>query len=212
MLFKKWLSLFQRSSKGPKSEPADSYLEVAEAVERMELRKILPDLSNKTVLEVAPECQSVSSLIQEKRAQTLICYGTTTGAMVKGRLESLPFQGEAFDFVLGRSLRIKKGFPSLIQELGRVVKAGGEILLTDQHPFSPLGGEKRKEIVSEEGRPICFEDYLKLFEKGNGRLKRIREVFFDRDNRRLVSERLKVSFDDLKRKPFLMFWLFQKEK
>lgn len=122
-------------------------------------------------------------LEQAKRKVTPICQFE----LCYGTMEKMSFPSEHFDLVV--SALTLGHLPKLEPALGeavRVLKKGGQVVMSDVHPYWPVSGHDYTEFFDETGQeyripvyPHLFDEYWYLFRKFGLSLEDIREPKID---------------------------------
>lgn len=212
-----FLGIFSRKEKRENGKSFDEAIFIAE---EKEMKNHLPIVSAKKVLEIAPRLPSFSKFLSEKGAYVIRMGGSKErefpgeGNFVVSHWESLPFLNGSLDFIFLRTFFLKSGFGRLLHEASRTLGEGGQLWISDLHPFSLMAQEDhRKSAGGEEGLAPGFERYFKWFQETGFTLKQVRESFFDGSFRKFfASESQKKEFETLRKSPFLIFFQLVKEK
>ncbi len=155
---------------------AGSYGDVPTPVQELEspaLEKNLPDLSGKNVLDLGCGRGRVSQLAMQKGARlavgldlsdNMIRMGGNSTPKILGNAGALPFRPQTFNLVVCALLlgHIRK-LETTLQEVHRVLRPGGELLITDFHPFATLRGWDRSFVERNSGKAYAIEQYCHLF-------------------------------------------------
>ncbi len=191
--------------------------------EEKELRPRIPTLKGCRALEISPRQSSLTSLLQLMSPSLIARVGgkrekemamVPDAHFVLSHWESLPFVEGSWDFILLRNQFSKLSLSRVLREASRVLKPGGMILLSDFHPFSEMvQKEHMKSPVGEDALNPGFEKYFKFFKESDLNLDSVKEFFFDGSLRKYFegSSSHKEMFESLRKTPFLIFFLLQKE-
>lgn len=197
----------------PMSE--DRFLEMAFFTEEREVRSHLTDVAGKKVLEISPRQRPLSGFFREKGAALVARLGGAGDkeASLLSHLENLPFLDASLDLVLVRPAFLKGAHGRLLRETSRILASGGAVLVSDLHPFSVMvQKEHLGSPAGEEGMGPGFERYFKLCREAGLHLRSVRELFFEGSLRKFfVSAEEKKVFEGLRRTPFLIFFLLNKD-
>lgn len=84
--------------------------------------------------------------------------------LLQGDVCALPLASAAFDVVVcGLAVGHVENLRSVIAEAGRVLRAGGEFLYSDFHPFGALAGWRRT-FRAEDGKEYAVRHFTHWFE------------------------------------------------
>jgi len=158
-------------------------------LERSNLRRILPAGKYKSVLDVG--CGTAETLRTFSREGDVIALGIdismnmlrqarkTQRDSINNHLfcastVAIPFAANTFDLVLSSLvLGYVQDLQAAVAELARVAKIGGDIYISDFHPFGNLMGWNRSFWIREQGKAIechvsnhlhLYEDYHAAFQ------------------------------------------------
>ncbi len=191
--------------------------------EEKEVRPRLPSLSGCKFLEIAPRQASLTPMVKSMGPALMARVGgqrekempsDPTASFILSYWESLPFLESSWDFILLRQHFSKVSLSRLLREASRIVKPGGMILLSDFHPFSRLiQREHLKSVVGEDSIGPGFEKYFKFFRDAGLSVDSVKESFYDGSLRKFFqgSKSRQDLFESLRKTPFLIFFLLQKE-
>jgi SAM-dependent methyltransferase len=216
-----FLKIFSRPAK-KKEEDRGKFFEMVSFVEERELRTRLPELAGQKALEISPQHRPLTSLLKEKGAKSVARLGglkekETPGAkeetFILSHWEHLPFLDNSWDFVLLRAAFLKGGLGRILRESSRILKRQGLVMVCDLHPFSRRVQEEHlKNPVGEEGVGPGFERYFRFYRDSGLRLHAVKELFYEGSLKKFfVSKEEQKEFDQLRRTPFLIFFLLKKE-
>lgn len=119
------------------------------------------------------DCRVIGIDLSDKMIS--LCKGRTEGEEVTGRVsfllgdgENLPFSDSSFDTVISEcSLSLLPNKEIAARDIGRVLKSGGKLVMTD----IILNGEVSNELRSQVGFACCLagawqaEEYINLFKR-----------------------------------------------
>lgn len=207
-----WLKIFSRSESKQRLTPTREKMgEMIRMVEAQGIETLLPDLSAKTLVEIAPQLRPLDSLLKEKGTGLVVRIGTTEDYSLRCRWDSLPIRSLSCDGVLLRTPFVKKDLVRLFKEAGRVLKSRGKVFLSDLHPFSFIVQEEYKRNPAvEEGMPPGFERYFRIFESVGLRPTQIKEAFFDSSLKKFWGDEKGIAFEKIQKSPFLIFMVLDK--
>ncbi len=108
-------------------------------------------------------------------------------ALIRGSLERLCFADHYFDLVLSAlALNHIADLECVLEEITRVVKPGGTIVISDFHPYWLVFGQGHTEFFDESGQeyrihchPHLFAEYWQLFQKFGLQLEELHEPKID---------------------------------
>jgi malonyl-CoA O-methyltransferase len=139
--------------------------------EQAAMEQLLPPMAGKVVLDLACGTGRYGLLAQNAGAQTVIGVDNSAAMLRQNPLpfsalattEAIPLAGEAVDVVVcGLALgHVPRLGPSLA-EISRVLKPGGDVLISDFHPFIFLGGQRRT-FTAPDGITYAVEHYAHLY-------------------------------------------------
>ena len=128
------------------------------------IKKSLPNLKNKKVLDIG--CGNGKDiLLLESLNASEVCGIDTSEFMIKeakkivskpnnlfvGNIEETSFEENFFDVAIGRfSFHYLKNFDKAYQELSRILKRNGLLILVVHHPFRDLSCQKNKIYGEQE--------------------------------------------------------------
>lgn len=134
------------------------------------LKKVLPDFTNKAVLDlgcgygwhcnyaVEQGAQSVVGIDQSKKMLEVAKekFNSSKISYILSSIEDIDFQKNSFDIVISSlALHYVKDYDRLIQKISEMVKVGGRILFTVEHPtFTAYGSQDW--YYNEEGEILHF--------------------------------------------------------
>lgn len=202
--------------------PEGVFRELILSIEEKELRPRLPDLTGKTVVEVSPRQRPMTSLLKEKGVKVIARVGGTKEkemiasvgeSFVLSHWESLPFLEKSTDLALLRVAWLRGSVGRLLRECGRILMPQGTVILSDLHPFSVFTQrEHLKSPVGEEGMGPGFGRYVKWFREAGLTFEWVKEIFFEGGMKKyFTTDEEKRQFAQLRRTPFLIFFLLKKE-
>ncbi len=128
------------------------------------IKKSLPNLKNKKIIDVG--CGNGKDIILLESLGPSDVYGIDTSEFMVneakkivsnpenlfvGNIEETLFEDNFFDVVVGRfSFHYLNNFNKLYQELSRILKKGGLLILVVHHPFKDLVRQKNKLYGKQE--------------------------------------------------------------
>ena len=142
--------------------------------EQQAMIEMMPSLQARTVLDLACGTGRWGLYAQEKRAKAVLGVDNSFAMLKQGVLEkavvselgALPFRDICFDVILcGLAVghlpldRMRQAF----HEMGRVLKSGGVVLISDLHPFQALNGAQRT-FRGADGKMYAVEHYVHHYE------------------------------------------------
>lgn len=155
---------------------AGSYGDVPTPVQALEgpaLEKSLADLSGKYILDLGCGRGRVSRLALRKGARlavgldlsdNMIRLAGNAAPKIIGNAGVLPFRRQTFDLVVcALILGHIRDLESTLREIHQTLRPGGELLITDFHPFATLRGWDRSFVERDSGKAYAIEQYCHLF-------------------------------------------------
>lgn len=134
------------------------------------LKKVLPDFTKKAVLDlgcgygwhcnyaVEQGAQSVIGIDQSKKMLEVAKekFNSSKISYIQSSIEDIDFQKNSFDVVISSlALHYVKDYDRLIQKISEMVKVGGQIIFTVEHPtFTAYGSQDW--YYNEEGEILHF--------------------------------------------------------
>lgn len=112
----------------------------------------LPEVAGRAALDLACGSGRYTRLLAARGATPVVAVdfslamlrAVTTGAPVRGDLESLPLRRASVDVVLsGLALGHAADLPACMREIARVIRPGGVLLYSDFHPDAQARGQTR---------------------------------------------------------------------
>jgi malonyl-CoA O-methyltransferase len=177
---------------------ADSYGVDPNLFQRLEaeaMEAVLPTLRDRTVLDLGCGRGRLARVAAARGARRVTATDCSRAMLAAGRLElgalpvavsdavSLPFHSQVFDVVV--SALMMGHVPQLgvaLAEIARVLRPGGDLVLSDFHPSATLRGWVRSFRSPRDGREYAIEhdahllaDYLAHFGALGLRLEALRE-------------------------------------
>lgn len=149
-------------------------------IEQEWMLRLMPDLANRAVLDLACGTGRYAAIAREREARIVVGADNSL-PMLRGALRAgigaqfaestmatLPFVSHSFDVVVcGLALGHLPADAMLkaISEIARVLRSGGEALISDFHPFLYLTGGQRTfthngETYAVEHHPHLIADYF----------------------------------------------------
>jgi SAM-dependent methyltransferase len=190
-----------------------------------ELFPRLPDLQDGRVVHIACGITSLTKGLKEKGAQQLYC-----GFVGRTPVEAIPAQDEVFSFksamdrlplqsgsfktvIISEPARPATPIASLIKEVGRILKSGGEGVLLDWHPYNPIvKAVLHSKPVVDESEGIGFEKYFRSLNQAGLRLTKIKESFVDGNFRQqLKGQEETLWYEKNRREPYALLIFFKKD-
>ncbi|MBI4237744.1 MAG: methyltransferase domain-containing protein [Deltaproteobacteria bacterium] len=161
------------------------------AAERV-VHSIIPALSERRVLELADGVGQHAGTLRDHGARLVVATEigaansvVTTDAvsrqyLVRAWVHRLPFRDGAFDFAIANLLTPYQGdFLRALKEIGRVVTAGGTVVLADFHPFGAFARRGAARVRPSESTFRGVADYYKAARLAGVRVTDVREAFLD---------------------------------
>ena len=151
---------------------ADRYPAIAHnplmEVEQATLEAMMPDLVNKAILDLACGTGRYGNLAVEKGAALVVGCDNSLAMLQQAvipmrcaaELTDLPFPSNNFDVVLcGMAIGHTPHIERTLAAMGRVLKAGGSLLISDFHPRQVQLGHQRT-FQTDDGKVYAIEHYV----------------------------------------------------
>lgn len=143
-------------------------------MEQAAMLELLPEVRNKVALDLACGSGRYVNILRERGAakvigldlsrEMLAAASSPQKKLLQGDLCALPLASAAFDLVVcGLAVGHVENLRSVIAEAGRVLRAGGEFLYSDFHPFGALAGWRRT-FRAEDGKEYAVRHFTHWFE------------------------------------------------
>lgn len=143
-------------------------------MEQAAMLELLPEVRNKVALDLACGSGRYVSILHERGAANVIgldlsremlaAAPSPQKKLLQGDLCALPLASAAFDLVVcGLAVGHVENLHSVIAEAGRVLKAGGEFLYSDFHPFGALAGWQRT-FRDKNGKEYAVRHFTHWYE------------------------------------------------
>lgn len=140
------------------------------ALEQAAMTDLLPPLAGRHVLDVACGSGRYLALAHSQGAvavgvdNSLPMLRLATGAVAAAEGDRLPFADGQFDVVIcGLAIGHLGRIQPLLAELGRVLRSGGTLVVSDLHPYQTLNHAQRT-FRGEDGRTYAVEHHLHTME------------------------------------------------
>lgn len=176
------------------SYPAEAHNPLM-ALEQESMLALMPDLSGKTVLDLACGTGRYGKIALERGAKSVLGFDNSH-AMLKAAVipqialsttEAIPLASNSIDTILcGLALGHLPEIESSTSEISRILKTGGSVLISDFHPYQYLNGARRS--FNSNGTTYAVEhyvhhlsDYFHLGEKNSLRLNGLLEPQWQRN-------------------------------
>lgn len=182
MSLQKILNIFRRPA--IELTPLDAYALWAEyyppeahnslmKIEEQAMIDLLPELKNKTVLDLA--CGSGRYILKAKEQNASAVYGLdfslpmlsrardVSNQLALGNMTALPFESDSIDVVIcGLSIGHVLDLVPVYREISRVLSPSGVMVCSDIHPFGKLAGWKRQ-FTASNGLEYSVEHHFHLY-------------------------------------------------
>jgi malonyl-CoA O-methyltransferase len=135
-------------------------------LEQAAMEQLLPDLAGRVVLDLACGTGRYGLLAQAKGAAQVMGLDNSLPMLHAGKLTkivlanltALPLASNTFDvLVCGLAVGHLPKLDPIFAEIGRVLKPGGQALISDLHPFQALHGAQR--TFTANGKQFAVEHY-----------------------------------------------------
>lgn len=171
------------------------------ALERGAMAEVIPPLAGLTVADLGCGTGRYAAHALERGARSVYALDLSRGMLQKLRerraadsrlhllqadMQELPLADGALDGILsGLALGYAARLVRAVAEMGRVVRPGGFVLLSDLHPIGPSLGWEREYLIGRNGslarirvehHPYSFERLFDLFFDAGFCLDELREV------------------------------------
>ena len=149
--------------------PPHAHNALMQAEERA-MRSLLPTLSGSTILDLACGTGRYALIARQHGAGRVIALDNSEAMLRVSSLigaacattEAIPLASQSVDgIVCGLALGHLPRLEPTLKEMGRVLKPGGWLLLSDVHPFIFLNGAQRT-FQAADGRTYAVEHYPHL--------------------------------------------------
>jgi malonyl-CoA O-methyltransferase len=139
--------------------------------EQQAMLDLLPSLMGQIVLDLACGTGRYGLIARERGAKQVIAIDNSPAMLagnplrnrVQATTEIIPLAGGSVDVVLcGLALGHLPQLQPSLDEIARILKPGGEALVSDVHPFIALSGAQRT-FAAPDGRVYAVEHYLHLY-------------------------------------------------
>ncbi|MBI4365369.1 MAG: class I SAM-dependent methyltransferase [Deltaproteobacteria bacterium] len=185
---------------------------------------LLPNLAGRAVVEIADGVGKFAPMLKEKGAKVVasleIGLGAPVGSsdvtrqvyVVRGSLRRLPFADHFFEFGFANMATPQQGdFLRAIKEIARVLAPGGNLLVTDYHPFGAFAKRGGARIKPAESTLKGMGDYFKIARLVGLHVQDIRETFIDETTRAaFTTPEEKTAYRALKESPLMICLVLQK--
>lgn len=178
----------------------------------------LPDLQNKTVLELGEWPPHFQNPIQAKKPKVFcgVMVGNSRQTkiaqqespyLIQGSFKSVPVEDQFFDCVICRLASSDQGdVISTFKEIGRILTPEGSALVLDFHPFGLFAKSGVTRLRSVQATIRGLEDYYKMCRMAGLQIVEAREGFFDDTLRNQFATPQEMSiFREIKGTPLVLF-------
>ncbi len=143
-------------------------------MEQAAMLELLPEVRNKVALDLACGSGRYLSILHERGAakvvgldlsrEMLAAAPSPQQKLLQGDLCALPLASESFDLVVcGLAVGHVENLRRAMAEAGRVLRAGGEFLYSDFHPFGALAGWRRT-FRAGDGKEYAVRHFTHWYE------------------------------------------------
>lgn len=138
--------------------------------EQAAMLDLLPPVAGRRVLDLASGTGRYGLIAWERGARLLLALDNSPEMLranplprrVQSTVEAVPFASASIDVILcGLALGHLSDLSGSMLEIGRVLRPGGVVLISDVHPFLFLGGAQRTFNVG--GHSYAVEHHVHLF-------------------------------------------------
>lgn len=139
--------------------------------EQAAMLELMPALTGKVVLDLACGTGRYGLLAQERKARCVVGVDNSASMLdasllalrVQATSEAVPLTNASVDVVLcGLALGHLPRLQPSLDEIARVLKPGGQALISDVHPFIALNGAQRT-FQAAGGQTFAVEHYAHLY-------------------------------------------------
>ena len=140
------------------------------AIEEQAMRELLPPLQGKVVLDLACGTGRYGIIAQEQDAAQVIGLDNSLAMLQAAKIshvslsstEAIPLASDSVDVILcGLALGHLPKIESAMQEISRILKPDGIVLISDFHPYQYLSGARRT-FHAADGNVYNVEHYVHL--------------------------------------------------
>lgn len=144
-------------------------------LEATALERLLPDVTGHRVLDLGCGKGRLSRRVLERGASQAVAADLTPAMLVgpdafqgpklvASAGDPLPFRGATFDLVIcALVLGHVEGLESALSGMTAVLKPGGQLLISDFHPYATLRGWQRTFVDAKSGKTRAVTQHLHLF-------------------------------------------------
>lgn len=156
------------------SYPAQAHNPLME-IEEQAMMSLLPDLEQKTCLDLGCGSGRYLKLMQTRRAGQVFGLDYSphmlakalareaSFSLVRAPLLALPFAAATFDVITcALAVGHEKNLTQVLAEVARLLQTGGSVIYSDFHPFATLVGWQRS-FTAANGTVLSLEHYLHLY-------------------------------------------------
>lgn len=187
------------------------------------LDRNFPQLKDKVTLEIADGGITYSpDFVRAGSKTSVFCDigGThpkpidiSSGYLVEGTAENLPFKPGTFDFFIANLATPSQGdVLKGIEELSRIMSVGAQGILFDFHPYSMFANKGELRMRSLKSSIKGVEDYYRVSSRCGLRLVNLRELFIDERSRSIFAPDYLTVYRNAKGSPFIIVLYFYKPK
>ncbi|MDZ7269402.1 MAG: class I SAM-dependent methyltransferase [candidate division KSB1 bacterium] len=149
--------------------PHNLFMEMEQAA----MLALLPGVRNKNCLDLACGSGRYLNILRQRGAaqvlgldfsrEMLAAASAHHHQLLQGDLRALPLAAESFDLVVcGLAVGHVENLHAVLAEIARVLRAGGELLYSDFHPFGALAGWRRT-FHDRDGREYTVRHFMHGF-------------------------------------------------
>lgn len=224
-LIQKVEHLFQKRAQGGKSKqsfpaltaPLGKIEQCLESVEQDQIFPLIPNLAQKQVLSAALLGSSATpwETLSQRGAENIFHLEVETATAKKSPLARLkpadllavrgswaasPFADERFDFIFFSALSLGQfNFSLAAQEVSRVLKANGKLLLSVPHPHLLWRLSPRQGFLQR------IDSYFAALKKFGIFIDQIQEIYWEEGKFDDSNPESKASLSEIEGEPFLLF-------
>jgi ubiquinone/menaquinone biosynthesis C-methylase UbiE len=140
-------------------------------IEQDAMLSLIPSVKDKRVLDLASGTGRYGLIAQSQSAEIVICVDDSFAMITRsslslalvGSMAQIPLVDDSMDVVLcGLAVGHYANLEVIFSEIARILKVGGQAVISDFHPFQYLSGARRTFMVDETEYEV--EHYPHLYQ------------------------------------------------